>query len=334
MNNLEIYKNINLPNDLGSQLALSNYLITLDKVLKEKTLIFRLRNNTNQTLTYLEFEIVEFDNDGKLLKTSSYESKEFIIDNNKLINLNQRFKLENNTNNIKIKFNGVKFNNSTSVYEEEVKISNESLELSEVQVKIKKFPFIVPIFLVLLATLLVFLNIGMFQKGLDTKVSNFEYKIVSNQIYITGYKDFNQDIVIPETIEGKLVTKIEKDAFSYTSVKTIIILAEKISIEDNAFYNAKQLTEVSGNDISRIGHKAFYNNTNLKRLTFRNVSVVYGFAFYNTKRLKNLSFRNINDVKFTEDALEGTLFKRLYDKSITKDQSSNAWFKKEDLNII
>ncbi len=73
----------------------------------------------------------------------------------------------------------------------------------------------------------------------------FTYNIGESGITITGYKGDEQDLVIPQQMDGYTVVGISQDAFSGMSTLTSIIIPDYVSyIGNNAFGNCSNLTSV------------------------------------------------------------------------------------------
>lgn len=77
----------------------------------------------------------------------------------------------------------------------------------------------------------------------DTDLSGLEYSIANGNASITGYIGDISDVIIPATIEGCPVTRIENHAFSQNSVLTSITLPSTVRyIGAYAFYKCDNLT--------------------------------------------------------------------------------------------
>ena len=101
--------------------------------------------------------------------------------------------------------------------------------------------------------------------------SDFEYKVGEDGgITITKYIGTDTDVVIPEKIDGKNVTVIGGDTFSYAYNSKVVTLdmpnTVKV-IEGGAFMHNKVLTTVRlSNSLSEIGGSAFEGCTNLSTI--------------------------------------------------------------------
>lgn len=100
-------------------------------------------------------------------------------------------------------------------------------------------------------------------KYTDTKNnSTFSYIQTRNGITITDYEG-PENVTIPNTINGKMVTRIGNSAFEDKKLTGELILPKFLkSVGDYAFHN-NQITKVNLRNVEVIGNYAFYNCTNL-----------------------------------------------------------------------
>ena len=75
-----------------------------------------------------------------------------------------------------------------------------------------------------------------------TDTQAFTYTVEKKAVTITGYQGDHDTVVIPETIEGKPVTKIAAGAFRDGKFKTVYLSRNLKTIEDEAFANCEALT--------------------------------------------------------------------------------------------
>lgn len=100
---------------------------------------------------------------------------------------------------------------------------------------------------------------------------DFTYELINDEkeAAITKYKGTKTDVVIPDQIAGKPVTKIGYRAF-----------------EENG-----QLTSIKmGNNVKIIERNAFAQNTNLKTIILENVEEMESGAFYGCSNLKEINW--------------------------------------------
>ncbi|HOB38081.1 MAG TPA: leucine-rich repeat domain-containing protein, partial [Methanomassiliicoccaceae archaeon] len=88
---------------------------------------------------------------------------------------------------------------------------------------------------------------------------DFEYEVKDDgTVEITGYNGEEVDLIIPEEIDGKLVTSIAEYAFYQLPLESVTIPDGVESIGDYAFYWCEELTSVIiGNGVTSIGEEAF-----------------------------------------------------------------------------
>lgn len=109
----------------------------------------------------------------------------------------------------------------------------------------------------ILTTIIITLFFVLFTTEVHAATSEdgrFEYGVNSryNCIQITKYLGDEENVIIPETIDGK----------------TVGIIGE------TAFYNEQQLKSVSGNSIKQISGRAFGNCSNLSTINFPNATYI------------------------------------------------------------
>lgn len=102
------------------------------------------------------------------------------------------------------------------------------------------------------------------------------------------------DIVIPSTYEGKPITSIGRDAFSFNSITSVTFEknSQCSSIGEQAFYNCSDLTSVTiGNSITNIGASAFSCCKKLTNVTIpKSVTRIDNNAFYLCDNLANINY--------------------------------------------
>lgn len=94
----------------------------------------------------------------------------------------------------------------------------------------------------------------------DAIFEGLTYVVKNGEITITGYtEDFEfTDVVIPDEIDGKPVTKIGKNAFYLSSIKSITLSNNVTTIEDSAFKHNSYLSKINlGRNVTYIGDSAF-----------------------------------------------------------------------------
>ena len=115
----------------------------------------------------------------------------------------------------------------------------------------------------------------------------------SGGVIIKGLKSGSKEtsITIPETFNGKTVSKLKAGAFNNnTKIKTVTIEAGITSIGDGTFNGCSSLETITLPDtLSSIGSEAFYNCQKLTGVTFpENLRVIESNAFYQCLALERV----------------------------------------------
>ena len=100
---------------------------------------------------------------------------------------------------------------------------------------------------------------------------DYRYIVVGDKATITGYTGRKKEISIPDEINGHGVTTIGLEAFRECSTLEKVYIPENVTkIENDAFYNCRQLNSVKINDSAEkeltIGCNVFSNCTSLKEI--------------------------------------------------------------------
>jgi uncharacterized repeat protein (TIGR02543 family) len=128
----------------------------------------------------------------------------------------------------------------------------------------------------------------------------FEYNISEEEVTITGYNAFTQNVVIiPKEIEGYPVTEIAEEAFlTYPGIQTIYIPNTIKHIGFRAFYMCSSLSKVTFEDESQlesIGAYAFSSNPNLFSIDFGDNSQLKTIGEYAFKSSGYIEYIEIPD---------------------------------------
>ena len=151
-----------------------------------------------------------------------------------------------------------------------------------------------------------------------------------NTVKIVGYSGKGEDVVIPDTISGKKVTRISNFSFNdNTIVKSLSVPASVTEIDDMVILNCPNITAIKvasdnkyydsrnncnaiiekatgnliagckttkvPNGVTKIGRFAFYNCSGLTDITLpESVKSIQHQAFQDCKNLKNITFLNKN----------------------------------------
>lgn len=139
--------------------------------------------------------------------------------------------------------------------------------------------------------------------GIDTSVTKiltttdgyYEYKIEGPEIMITRYKGNQNEITIPDTIDGKKVTTIGVSAFSDCNSLTSITIPDSVTtIEYCAFYFCSNLTSITIPDsVTTIRMHVFWGCRSLTSITIPDSVTIIDFGtFRDCTNLTNVSIPN------------------------------------------
>lgn len=127
---------------------------------------------------------------------------------------------------------------------------------------------------------------------------NFEYRKNDGNISIIGYDGHEEDLVIPEEINGYPVKIIGKRAFSEKNFKSVIISNSVTDIEEMAFFGRwneaqkKPLGAIAsvtfGKNVAAIGERAFENNS-ISRIVIPNSVKSIGYSAFADNPITSVS---------------------------------------------
>lgn len=146
--------------------------------------------------------------------------------------------------------------------------------------------------LVLFSTFLMVLLIGVYQKA-QAASEDFSYQIgIDGGLSITGYNGVSDEVVVPEQLDGKIVTSIAKEAFLNNGRIVRVILPESLTkIGASAFQGTKYLEEITlPNTLRIIEQSAFNSCGSLKSIIIpQGVTSIAENTFLNCKQLGQVS---------------------------------------------
>ncbi len=103
--------------------------------------------------------------------------------------------------------------------------------------------------------------------------------------FITGYFGTDNDLIIPQTVQGKTVKGIEASAFKgNASIHSVVLPSTAYSIGASAFEDCTNLESVTGGEVTSVGVKAFANSS-IKEFNFEKTRILSEKAFYNCTNL-------------------------------------------------
>ena len=126
-------------------------------------------------------------------------------------------------------------------------------------------------------------------------MSDFKYEVDKNQVTITRYKGTDEDVVIPDEIDGRPVTTIGHRAFKRCTSLTSITLPDSVTtIGDYAFEGCTGLTSITlPTGVTSIGSAAFWGCTSLTSITLPNsITAIGDWAFARCHSLTSISVPN------------------------------------------
>ena len=146
---------------------------------------------------------------------------------------------------------------------------------------------------------------------------HLSHEVEGDTITITGcHKKASGSLIIPRTIEGKSVAKIQRLAFSDCIRLTKVTIPDRVtSIGEGAFLGCTSLTSITIPDsVTSIGRSAFHYCSRLTSIEIPSgVTSIGGSAFS--------SCRNLNEILVNEEnkefvSINGVLFSKDYSKLI------------------
>lgn len=145
----------------------------------------------------------------------------------------------------------------------------------------------------LLQVLLPVLVLGILLSGCGRKATpaeDFSYEMDSGEVTITGYHGTEREIVIPEEIEGRPVTRIGEEAFRDYDLTSVDLPDSLLVIEGYAFGGCDCLESISfGKNLEQIGSFAFYECKELQKVSLpKGLQYLGGYSFAYCENLKEL----------------------------------------------
>lgn len=150
---------------------------------------------------------------------------------------------------------------------------------------------VVFVFLILLS--IVFsVKVFAVEEYLDQQ-TRLRYKVVGNEITISGVEEGITKVNIPETIEGKTVTTIGQQAFLYRNDIVSITIPNTVKIiEDSAFSGCENLAEIKlPSSLVSLGGYTFNNCKSLKEIVVP-CNLISDSTFYGCTKLEKVTFTN------------------------------------------
>ena len=328
MSSINKIKKIQYHKKSADIINLIEYIVFQNDTKLKKQIVFKFHNNLNQNVYSFQFEVSQYNEENLLIEKSIVEYNKFISNsrNNDFVpesRLNVNYdcaRIECHL--LMAKFerviweNGVyspipytidefrKASNNTSKPKQNSPVKakkKEKVLKNDIRVKDVTRVNVPKGHIVYLFLACVILILGMFGGSILFKIQNneyydgaFQYSVNegNNTCIITGYESSVDDVIIPNQLGDKYtVLGIGKKAFKNSNVKRVTIEANELTIDEDAFYGSKNLTEFIPNDeesILKLGQGVFSYCTSLKRIELRNVDNIFSYTFYKCNNLEEL----------------------------------------------
>jgi len=144
----------------------------------------------------------------------------------------------------------------------------------------------------------------------DAVFEGFKYIVVDGEVTITGYtEDLDlTKVVIPDEINGKPVTVIDKLAFNYANIISLTMGNNVTTIRSSAFSDCNKLTSVDlGRNLTSIGDNAFNGCDILSKVTISdNIESIKSNSFLASpfsQLIVPASVKSIPNVLYTHNTL-------------------------------
>lgn len=135
---------------------------------------------------------------------------------------------------------------------------------------------------------------GCGENPVEENTPSLEYELLGESYAVVGLGDYEDGILnIPSQYNGKPVTAIGAEAFSYVAQIGVVIIPDSVTnIGTKAFYGCSNITEVTlGKNVTDIAEDAFAFCNNVETVTgFDSVARIGKNAFSGCVRLKTLEF--------------------------------------------
>lgn len=170
------------------------------------------------------------------------------------------------------------------------------------------------------------------------KGENGEYRYIITQdgVMLLKYSGEEENVTVPDEIEGYSVFKIKNSCFAGNEKIKSVSLPKTLKYIDNfAFYNCGNLSEIKLNDgLLIIGDSAF-RKTAAESVEIPTSVVYIGIAsFMNCDSLENVVFHNNISLKIGMCAFSGTAIKQISVPKGTYEIEKSAFAKCKKLEMI
>lgn len=141
--------------------------------------------------------------------------------------------------------------------------------------------------------------------------SDFIIKSHGLEVEIIDYIGIAKDVIIPEKINGKVVTKIGYKAFESKGLTSVIIPSSVMNIDGYAFQNNELTSVIIPENVRNIGNYAFENNQLTSVLIPKGLTEIRNGVFARNKLVSieiPSNVKTIGDYAFTENQLTNVFF--------------------------
>lgn len=310
-------------------------------------LLLRFENNNDDKLTSLRFALTELDSKGNRLKEQIIYADKLDCRSKETLTFDQDIFVHDNCTDFKIQFLEAGYGDFTySFKKDNVAVTYNSEAQEELSPEIEKsmggkkkvvipknfkisgLLCILTAIIVGVALLATWFQLKTFMSTASSfSLENVEYLFLDEdkehgRIAITSYTGYEQDIVIPETVEGLTIARIDKGAFTGKTINSIKI-SSNVEIGDGAFEGCTSLTNIDLGATERIGKEAFKGCTSLKSIYSNCLTYIGDSAFENCTGLEKV------DLVFSEEDLTmGSL--AFMNCTSLKDANFNRYIKNEN----
>ena len=145
------------------------------------------------------------------------------------------------------------------------------------------------------------------QSSVASASDAWKFQIEGDEITITDYIGTDQDVVIPEEINGKTVTKLDSSLFSGKAVTSVIMPDTITEIGYSLFMECKQLEHIElSSQIKELPESTFEDCSNLKEISLPENLEYFATSAFSGSKIKELFIpKNIKTIGFgnTYDAM-------------------------------
>ena len=144
------------------------------------------------------------------------------------------------------------------------------------------------LFLISLSLLLCF-TISQAENYTDENGVTWTYSVNDGNAFIDGVEGYSENVIVPNSILGMPVTRINRTFRNNTTIKNVTIPTSVTVIMSQAFEGCTRLLHVEGlSNCSTISNDAFSNCSSLKTVDLAECTSISNSAFYGCNQLANI----------------------------------------------